>query len=138
MYASFSKGQGHQGIFSSVKGTLSGNCKFLLEHFKGTKAMPRGHKGNRLCYLGEVHVSGLTTHGEISMRVHCDAIYAHSRLCKIQLSPVVNPINFALQVCHILMAFMILPPFLTKITEGMPGSRTKVIRHSIFLVLFCG
>ena len=40
----FEKVQGHQGIFSSVKGTLlSGNCKFLLEHFKGTKAMTRRH-----------------------------------------------------------------------------------------------
>ena len=48
MYASFLKGQGHQGIFSLVKGTLWGNCKFLLEHFKGTKAMTRGHGGNRL------------------------------------------------------------------------------------------
>ena len=35
------KGQGHQGIFFLVKGTLWGNCKFLLEHFKGTEAMTR-------------------------------------------------------------------------------------------------
>ena len=31
-----------------LKGTLWGNCKFLLDHFKGTKAMTRGHGGNRL------------------------------------------------------------------------------------------
>ena len=37
MYASFSKGQGHRGIFSLVKGTLVGNSKFVLEHFMGTK-----------------------------------------------------------------------------------------------------
>ena len=37
----FCSGQGHQGIFSLVKGTLWGNCTFLLEHFKGTKAMIR-------------------------------------------------------------------------------------------------
>ena len=46
LYASFLKGQGHQGIFSLAKGTLGGNCKFLLEHFKGTKAMARGNGGN--------------------------------------------------------------------------------------------
>ena len=30
-----------------------GNCKFLLEHFKGTKTLTRGHGGNRLCCLRE-------------------------------------------------------------------------------------
>ena len=39
LYAWFLKGQGHQGIFSLAKGTLWGNCKFLLEHLKGTKAI---------------------------------------------------------------------------------------------------
>ena len=34
LYASFLKGQGHQGIFSVAKGTLWGNCKF------------QGHQGN--------------------------------------------------------------------------------------------
>ena len=30
-------------------------CNFLLaEHFKGTKAMTRGHGGNHLCCLSEV------------------------------------------------------------------------------------
>ena len=43
LHALFLKGQGHQGIFSLVKGTLWGNCQFLLEPFKGTKAMTRGH-----------------------------------------------------------------------------------------------
>ena len=43
--ASFLKGQGHQCIFSFVKGTLWGNCIFLLKHFKGTKAIPRRHRG---------------------------------------------------------------------------------------------
>ena len=43
--ASFLKGQGHQGIFSLVKGW--GKCTLLLEHFKGTK----GQGGNRLCCL---------------------------------------------------------------------------------------
>ena len=57
LYASFLKGQGHQGIFFLVKGTLWWNCKFVLEHFKGTKAMTRGHGGNRLRCLREV--SGL-------------------------------------------------------------------------------
>ena len=41
----FMKGLGHQGIFSLVKGTLWGNCKFLFEHFKGTKAITMGHDG---------------------------------------------------------------------------------------------
>ena len=40
--------EGHQGIFSMLKATLWGHCKFLLECFKGTKAMTRGHGGNRL------------------------------------------------------------------------------------------
>ena len=47
----------HQGIFFLVKGTLWWNCKFVLEHFQGTKALTRGHRGNRLCCLREV--SGL-------------------------------------------------------------------------------
>ena len=43
LYASvFLKVQGHQGISSSVKGTQRANCKFLLEHLKGTKAMTWG------------------------------------------------------------------------------------------------
>ena len=50
----FLKVQGHQGIFSQVKGTLWGNCKLLLEHFKGIKAITKGHGGNRLCYLHEL------------------------------------------------------------------------------------
>ena len=54
MYASLLKGQGHHGIFSSVKGTLWGNFKFLLELFKGTRAMTRGHGGNHLRCLREV------------------------------------------------------------------------------------
>ena len=41
LYDSFLKGQGHQGIFSSIKGTQWGNCKLLQELFKGTKAMGR-------------------------------------------------------------------------------------------------
>ena len=57
LYASFLKGQGHRGIFFLVKGTLWWNCKIVLEHFKGIKAMTRGHGGNRLCCLREV--SGL-------------------------------------------------------------------------------
>ena len=51
---SFLKGQRHQGIFSLVKGTLAGDCKFLLEYFKGAKAMTSGHGGNRLRCLREV------------------------------------------------------------------------------------
>ena len=39
------------GHFLLVKGTLWGNCKFLLEHFKRTKALTRGHGGNNLCCL---------------------------------------------------------------------------------------
>ena len=49
--ASFLKGQAHQGIFSLEKGR---KLKFVLEHFKGTKAMTRGHAGNRLWCLREV------------------------------------------------------------------------------------
>ena len=41
--ASFLKGQGHQGIFSLVKGTW-GTCKFLLGRFKGTNAKTKGHE----------------------------------------------------------------------------------------------
>ena len=68
--ASFLKGQGHQGIFSLVKGTLWGNRKYLLEHFKGTKAMTRGHGGNRLCCL--CVVSGL----DVSQMGVC-VLYGH-------------------------------------------------------------
>ena len=39
LYASFLKGLGRQSIFCLVKGTLWGNCKFLLEEFQG-------HQGN--------------------------------------------------------------------------------------------
>ena len=42
LYASFLKGQGHQDIFSLVKGTLLDNCKFLLEHFKDVKVNDQG------------------------------------------------------------------------------------------------
>ena len=45
LYTLFYKGQGHQGIFSLVIVTLWGNCKFLLEPFKGTNAKTRGHTG---------------------------------------------------------------------------------------------
>ena len=48
------QGQGHQGIFSLVKSTLRGSCKFLLEHFESTEAMTRGHRGKLLCCLHEV------------------------------------------------------------------------------------
>ena len=41
------------------KGMEVENCTFLLELFKGTKALTRGHGGNRLCCLHEV--SGLHT-----------------------------------------------------------------------------
>ena len=51
VYASFLKGQGHQVIFSLGKGTLLGNCKFLLSAFQG-------HQGNRLGCLRVV--SGLS------------------------------------------------------------------------------
>ena len=51
LYASYLKVQGQQGILSLVKGTLWGNCRFLLWHFKGTKAMTRGHWGNRLSWV---------------------------------------------------------------------------------------
>ena len=45
-------------MFSLIKGTLWGICKFLLGHFKGTtKAMISGHGGHRLYCLHEV--SGL-------------------------------------------------------------------------------
>ena len=43
LYVLFLKGQGHQGVFLLSKGHLLENCKFLLEYFKGTKAMTRGH-----------------------------------------------------------------------------------------------
>ena len=62
----FLKGQGHQGTFSLVKVTLWGNCRLLLEHFKGTKAMARGHGGNHLmyqarkCYLRTKHWTEFT------------------------------------------------------------------------------
>ena len=39
LYLSFLKGQGHQGIFSFCKEEI------VLEHFKGTKATNRGHRG---------------------------------------------------------------------------------------------
>ena len=57
LYALFLKGQGHQGIFSLAKGTLWGNCEFLLEHFKVTKAMARGNGGNHVHCIREI--SGL-------------------------------------------------------------------------------
>ena len=48
LYALFLKEQGHQGIFSLVKGTLRENCKYLLEHFRGTKAMIMGGRQSPL------------------------------------------------------------------------------------------
>ena len=58
LYASFLKGQGHQGI-SLVKCTLWTNYKFLLaEHIKGTKAMTRGHRGNH-CVASVKHQARL-------------------------------------------------------------------------------
>ena len=42
-YASFLEGQGHPGVW--------GNWTFLLGHFKGTKALTRGHGGNHSCCL---------------------------------------------------------------------------------------
>ena len=53
LYASFLKGQEHQGIFSLVKGTLWGNCKYILEYFKGTKAMTRGTEA--IAFLASVN-----------------------------------------------------------------------------------
>ena len=53
----FFKGRGHQGILSLVMGTLWGNYKFVLEHFKGTNAMTRRHWGN--CHRCLHAVSGL-------------------------------------------------------------------------------
>ena len=50
--------KGHRGIFALINGTLWGNCKFLLEHFKGTKSMSMGHGANHLRCLHEV--SGLS------------------------------------------------------------------------------
>ena len=51
----FLKRQGHQGIFSLVKGTLWGNWKFLPEHFKGPKATDQGqwHNLGPVCYVFE-------------------------------------------------------------------------------------
>ena len=46
------KGKGTKTLcISVVKGTLWGNCNFLLEHFKGNKAMTRGHGGNCLLHM---------------------------------------------------------------------------------------
>ena len=44
LYASFLKGQGHQGIFSLVKGALWGNCKFLLWAFQGHQSNDKGQR----------------------------------------------------------------------------------------------
>ena len=41
----FWKGKGTKA-FSPLQRAPLGNCKFLLQHFKGTKAMTRGHGGN--------------------------------------------------------------------------------------------
>ena len=65
----FLKGQGHQCIFSLVKGTLRETCKFLLEHFKGTKAMTRWHWGNQLQCLRKV--SGLLYNVSCRSWPHC-------------------------------------------------------------------
>ena len=58
----FWKGKGTKAfVFSLVKGaTLWGNCEFLLEHFKGIKAITGGRGGNCLHCLPEV--SGLSSH----------------------------------------------------------------------------
>ena len=55
----FWKDNGHQGSFSLVKATLWRHCKFLLEDFKGNKAITRGHEGNSLCCLCLCEVSAL-------------------------------------------------------------------------------
>ena len=59
LYHLFFKGQDNGIFFFLGKGhsVLSGNCKCLLEHFKGIKAMSRGHEGNRPQCLREL--SGL-------------------------------------------------------------------------------
>ena len=57
LYASFLKGQEHQGISSLVRGTLLGNCKFLTWALQGHQGNDQGawrHGGNRLCCLSEV------------------------------------------------------------------------------------
>ena len=82
-YASFLRGarsgafQGHQGIFSLVKGTLWGNCKFLLEHFKGTKAMigPSREKFQKVLTPSRAWTTPVSIHynesnGEVSCYAH--------------------------------------------------------------------
>ena len=65
MHDSFLKGYGHQGILSLVKGTLRGNCEFLLQDFNGTKAMTRGHGGNPI----ESEASGMKSRRGLSFEM---------------------------------------------------------------------
>ena len=54
LYALFLQGaRAPREFLPWVKGTLCRNFKFLLEQFKGTKAIARGH-GNHLCCLCEI------------------------------------------------------------------------------------
>ena len=71
LYASFLKWQGHQGIFSLVKDTLWGNCKFLLG-YKGHKGNNQRHVGNHLHCLREV--SGLKVH---RLQCNCSELIIH-------------------------------------------------------------
>ena len=57
----------YQGNFSLVKGTLWGNCKFLLEHFKGTKAMTNGGMEAIALIASVTYQASGNKHGE---RVH--------------------------------------------------------------------
>ena len=48
MYALFSKGHGHKAL---GEGHHEHNCKFLLQHFKGTKALTKRHGGTRNAFV---------------------------------------------------------------------------------------
>ena len=66
VYASLLKGQGHRGIFSLVKGTLWGNRKLLIEHFKGTKAITKAGASVKYQACGLLkHAWGLLDETEI-------------------------------------------------------------------------
>ena len=92
----FWKGQEHQDIFSLVKGTLWENCKFLLEHFKGTKAMTRVMEAIAFdAYMRNQVCAGGCKACEDRQVLYCQPLYYLDNQIKIILDILV-PIDYFL------------------------------------------
>ena len=83
----FWRGKGTKAFSLWQRAPLWGNCKLLLDHFKGTKAMAGGNGGNRLHCLREV--SGLVTNLRV---VHLMANTMINNCGSLPISP--SPVPF--------------------------------------------